>query len=554
MEKVRRIALIFAAAIAGLAATMLLAVNLYVQSHATQERIQKELSQRLGTQLRIQRISVTPWWGLKLTGITIPQADPSLGHAFLKADTFRLRIRFASLFTGRLVIKEVSLVKPKVVWAQNAAGKWRIPPTAAIAEAPAAAPPEVTSVPIAPESVPAAPPAVSAPAEPVPPEAAPAEPLDDPARPFTPEVRRVNLADGSFRFLDVNGKPVATFEGVNFRSSFRNATALRGDASIAKTSLRNRFFLEQLETPLKYDPVELELSQITARAGGGEITGRFNMRPGETNSPFDVLVKFRDVQADRIVSDAGGPEGMVQGRLEGFLDANGNTADPNALAGTGEIHLHDGQVRQYSLLVALAQLLQIDELRQLSFDEAHVKYHIEPAVVTIDELLLSSANIRLTATGTISFSGRLRLESQLAINEKIRGQLFRPIRDNFQPIEQPGYAAVPFQVTGTIDRPKTDLMDKLVGSELKDLSGIISSFLGGGKSERPKKKKSPGPSPAAATESESAVEGAAASEQAVAPGEGAQGERPSPPKEAAVSDEPAPTLAPAASPAPTSSP
>src|SRR5438105_2831009 len=53
----------------------LLGANLYVQSQATQERIQQELSQRLKMPLQIQRISVTPWGGLKLSGITIPQRN-----------------------------------------------------------------------------------------------------------------------------------------------------------------------------------------------------------------------------------------------------------------------------------------------------------------------------------------------------------------------------------------------------------------------------------------------------------------------------------------------
>ena len=114
------------------------------------------------------------------------------------------------------------------------------------------------------------------------------------------------------------------------------------------------------------------------------------------------MVKFRDLDADRIVADAHGPAGMVQGKLEGHLDATGNTADPNALNGAGEIFLRDGQVRRYSLLVALGQLLQIEELMQLRLDQAHVKYHITPGVVTIDELLLTSPNIRLSATGTVT--------------------------------------------------------------------------------------------------------------------------------------------------------
>ena len=304
---------------------------------------------------------------------------------------------------------------------------------------------------------------------------------------------------GRFRFLDEKLKDVATFDDVQFRSDFRTATDLRGDISIEKTSLRDRFFLEQLQSPLRYAPDEIDFSHITARAGGGEITGRFTLLPQTENSPFTVSVKFHDIQADRIVADAGGARGMITGRLEGHLDASGTIADENALAGAGEIILRDGQVQQYSLLVALGQLLQIEELRQLHFDQAQVKYHINPGVITIDELLFRSQNIRLSATGTVSFDGKLQLESQLAVSEGMRGQLFRAIRENFKPIDEPGYFAVSFQVSGTVGRPKTNLMDKLIGRDLKDLGSVINSFIGGGKSDKAKKKKAaeaPAPAPA----------------------------------------------------------
>jgi len=308
--------------------------------------------------------------------------------------------------------------------------------------------------------------------------------------PFTPEIQRVNLVHGRFQFLDEKLKGVATFDDVRFRSGFRTATDLLGNISIKKTSLRDRFFLEQLQSPVRYAPDELDFSQITARAGGGEITGRFTLLPQTEDSPFTVNIKFRDIQADRIVTDAGGARGMITGRLEGHLDASGTTAaDQNALAGAGEIILHDGQVQQYSLLVALGQLLQIDELRQIHFDQAQVKYHLNPGVVTIDELLFRSKNIRLFATGTVSFEGNLHLESQLAVSEKMRSQLFRAIRENFQPIDEPGYSGVRFQVSGTVGRPKTNLMEKLIGRDLKDLGSVIDSLIGGRKSGKTKKKK-----------------------------------------------------------------
>jgi len=479
--------------VVALAAIVLTGVNLYVQSEGTHAKIQQELSRRLGTTLAIRSMSVTPWGGLELSGITIPQTLPVGPRHFLEAKTFRLRVRFLSLFSRRLVIKEVALVDPNVVWPQDAEGKWKLPRSRATKTAAphvsqlktrnqlprAAQAPQTQRPPVVPIS----------PAGPAPgiqslmnsPSSIP-----EPRLAVPPEVRRVSIKNGNFSFLDHAGRLLASFNGVDFRTSIRSALALHGNTKIARISLRDRFFLEDLRSPLRYEPDVLELSKIAASAGKGQINGYFAMQPEAEGSPFTTSVKFRDVLADEIVADAGGSKGMVHGRLEGNFQASGKTADPEAFVGKGEISLQDGRVQQYSLLVLLGELLQIEELRELQLEQAEAKYHVGPGLVTIDELILRSPNIRLTASGTIAFDGAVKLDSQLAINDKIRGQLFKAIRQNFQPINEPGYSAIDFQVGGTIDRPSTNLMDRLVG---RDISSMINSFFGGGKKERAKKKK-----------------------------------------------------------------
>jgi hypothetical protein len=301
-----------------------------------------------------------------------------------------------------------------------------------------------------------------------------------------PEVQRLNIKNGNFTFLDGSGKMLASFTGVDFRSSLRSALAIRGKATVAKISLRDRFFLEQLQSPLRYEPDVLELSKISAHAGSGEVNGYFAMQPEAEDSPFTTRVTFSNVLADQIIADAGGSKGMVQGKLEGSFQASGKTADPDALIGKGELFLRDGRVQQYGLLVLLGQILQIEELRELDLEQAHVKFHVNPGLILIDELLLHSANIRLTASGTVAFDGTLKLDSKLAINDKIRGQLFKAIRQNFQPTSEAGYFALDFQVRGSVDRPSTNLVDMLVG---RDLGNVINRLFGAGKTERPKKKK-----------------------------------------------------------------
>jgi len=493
MRKLRRLVVIALGALIALGVVLLLGVNLYVQSQGAQAKIQQELTRTLGVPLKIRSMSVTPWGGLELSGITIPQTSSVAPKDFLDAKTFRLRVRYPSLFSRRLVINVVSLINPRVVWPQDAEGKWRLP------SAQAAQPHDVpiTDAPTIPQS--------AAQIQPVPTSAlsgataaaavasSPAVIARDqlarrePRRAVAPEVRRVSVRNGDFTFLDKAGRLVAGFAGVDFRTNIRSAEALYGDAKVARISLRDRFFLDQLRSPLRYEPDVLELSKITARVANGEVNGYFAIQPEAEDAPFTTSVNFHDVLADQIVEHAGGPKGMVKGKLEGNFQASGKTSDMEALIGKGEISLREGRVEQYRLLVLLGQILQIEELQELHLDQAEAKYHLSPGLVTIDELLLRSPNIRLTASGTVGFDGSLQLNSQLAINDRVRGQLFRAIRDNFHPIDEPGLSAIEFQVGGTVDRPSTNLVERLVG---RDISSMLNSFFGA-KKDRPKKKKKP---------------------------------------------------------------
>ena len=469
-----------------LAAVVLLGMNLYVQSQGTQARIERELRRHFGANLHIGRISVTPWGGLQLSGISVSQKDQRNPGNFLEAQSLNLQLRFLSLFSKKLVFTEAALVEPKVTWQQDERGKWRLPSAAERETQPpsetGALETELPAFTPNVELLPSATPLPEATAEP--------SAIPEKKDRLVTEIRRINLQRGDFRFLDRSGKLVAAFENVGLRSLMRDPTTLHGRATVEKISLRDLFFLQQLTTPLHYEKGKLEFSQITARAADGEITGRFSMESQIEDSPFSTEVRFRNVQADRLIAEAGGQAGILQGKLEGNFQASGKTADADALAGSGEIILNDGQVKQYPLLVAIGQMLQIDELTQLHLDQAGAKYHISPGIVTIDQLDLRSSNIHLSATGTVSFSGKMHLDSRLSINDKLYDRLFKPIRANFQPSDEAGFYAVDFQVTGAVDRPKTNLLEKAMGGGIKDLLNNILR----GKTDRPRKKKSAEPS------------------------------------------------------------
>jgi len=459
----------------------LLGANLYVQSQTTQQRIQQELSQRLKMPLQIQRISVTPWGGLNLSGITIPQLNDPHATPFLEAKNFRLRVKVRSIFWRPLVIKEVALIGPAVIWPQNESGEWRVPMKEPSVEPQMPPQPEATAT-APPETV------VQVTPSPLETESKQAKVAKTESTATGPQIRKVRLSDGSFHFLDREKRNVALFDGVQFSSSMRDIATLRGQVRIENIALRDRVFLSALRSPIRYNPDELALPELTAQIAKGQLTGDFSMSPQEKDSPFTVHASFHRLQADQLVAEAGGSRDIVRGVLEGTLDATGKTADPDALTGSGTILLQNGRVQQFAVLAAVGQLLQIEELTQLDLEQAEAKYHLNGSTVLIDELILRSPNLRLTATGSISLrGGKLALDSVLAINDKIRSQLFRGIRENFVPTSEPGQYALQFHVGGTVDKPKTDLVERAVGADLNNLGGVIDALLGHGKGKKKKK-------------------------------------------------------------------
>ena len=101
----------------------LVCVNLYIQSPRAQEQIEQQLSKALRMPLKITNTSLSPWSGLRVTGITIPNGDTT----FLEAGSFSASYRALPLLAGKLIIPEMSVDRPRVVWKQDAEGKWKLP-------------------------------------------------------------------------------------------------------------------------------------------------------------------------------------------------------------------------------------------------------------------------------------------------------------------------------------------------------------------------------------------------------------------------------------------
>jgi hypothetical protein len=141
-------------------------------------------------------------------------------------------------------------------------------------------------------------------------------------------------------------------------------------------------------------------------------------------------------------------------------------------------------------LVKLGELLQIDELQLLKLSDARVDATVHSERVQVDNIILKSDNLILRGSGPVRFNGKMNLDASLLVNRKIQQQLKGVLSKNFIDSEDPDYRELPFTVTGRIDNPKTDLLDKLIGAKVgQDVGGMLMNILRSGASQKPEEKK-----------------------------------------------------------------
>ncbi|HYR58265.1 MAG TPA: AsmA-like C-terminal region-containing protein [Chthoniobacteraceae bacterium] len=458
MKKLSKAILIALAAVLVLVLAVVFGVNLYIQSPGVQARIQEGISGALRVPLKITNTSVTPWGDLRITGITVPNGDANL----LEAAAFRAHHRFLPIFAGRLVISDMSVDSPKIVWPQNADGKWELPPPGQAAAKSAAA------------ALESSPQAVSQPAA----ESKPREAKPKKSSGFQVVVEGFEIKHGNVELLDAAKQRVASFADVNMRYTTLTAERVEGTASIGRLEWAQTFTFENVRTPFSYTAAGLDLPQMSGTIGGGPFTASFNLKSDEPQSPFLLGMKFDEVDLAHVATAAGWAEGQASGTLGGTLDLHGNFPRFSKAEGAAHLTLRDGRFHEFSYFEMIGQALQIRQLSDLRLKDSSADATIADERIQFQNLTLDASDLQLTAKGTARFDGKLQLNARLIAQNALIKQLPSLVRDNFAAGEN-DTRYIDFNITGKAAKPKTDLLDKIVGTKLQaQFDDLVNGLFG----------------------------------------------------------------------------
>lgn len=454
MRKFAKIFLVAGAVLLGLYALALLGLNIYLQSETLQRRIRSSASQAVGMPVSIRGTHYTPWSGFCVSGISVPSRDaPGRPPAF-EIESVSFRFGLWGLLHGRLSIQEVLVTKPTIVLFSKPA------PT------PSPTPPAVADV--APTDQ------VTGGSVITPPPLPAAKPVPTPG-PQLVELHAIRVTQGTFRSYDAKGALILGLDGVDVKANVGADKKAEGKFLIAETSLGVSLHPKKATGSFSWEKGTLIIPDLRAEWAGGKLSGTLDVNPARdfvaTAAAEGLLLKI-------LATDAGiGAEG-TRGSLYAKGRLKGRAGQPETYVGGVDVTVHEARIQPADFIRQIGELTGIQELQTLELKTAEGKFSIRDKKVVTESAVLESANLILDATGPTGFDGKMKLQARLHLNDRLRGNLAGLLGSNFKPSDREGYQQVPFNITGTVSRPKTDLLEKLTGFRIgQDVGGLLKNLF-----------------------------------------------------------------------------
>ena len=216
----------------------------------------------------------------------------------------------------------------------------------------------------------------------------------------------------------------------------------------------NRIYLNQLQLSA-WDSARLEAS--------GEIDGKSNRHSIDGSISG---VKCSDVLSGDWVK-------RLSGDLETTFSYNNHTGPAVA---SGKLVLKNGNLTAFPALDALATFSNTQRFRSLAFNDARSDWQWQDGRLTLDNLVIASDGA-IRAEGKMIIDGE-NLDGQLNIGlpPEVLAKLPSAASDVFA-IDERGMRWAPMRITGTTDKPKEDLSDRLMSAAATRLIGKLQQGI-----------------------------------------------------------------------------
>lgn len=494
MQSIAKPILIITGTILALYAMGVLFVNIYLQSGGVQFKLRQAVVHATGIEPVISQTYYTPWSGLTVSGFKFPQSGDAK-KPLLSVRAIKCRVAMGPLLGGQVVIKDIAVEHPSLLLVQGQSPVWpgdtaipfpvreKTPPQAA-RPAPSA---EATQKPTAYPAPNAASTAVTESANSEEGKAKFAKPV---------RVEHFRILEGQAAFYPAQGGRAIRLEGLSVDGQVAPDGIACGSFRIKSATLFESVRQRDITGQFEYQDGDLKITNLQAAWAGGTINGDFEISNGPDRF-LTASLTAGNVTLHKLAEDAGFTAEGTEGLLFAKANLQGIPGNEQSFTGAVLANLSEARMQPIDPLRQLGELLRINELRILELRNARAALSIRDGKILVDAVELETANLLMDASGEALFDGSLDLDARFHVTQRLLQDSLGFIGSKFKVSDREGYAHMPFSITGTVSRPKSDLLDKLVGVRLgDDVGGLLKNLLRMPKKEKKKKENQPAATPA----------------------------------------------------------
>lgn len=418
-----------------LAVALLLAVPLVggilLRTEAVQRRIMEGLSLGTGMQVKCESFQPGFWSATRLTRLTASNQDGSS----VSANEAYVKLDLLPLVVGRLVFRDVRLEGVRLICIESSR-----PRTGAAGGA----------------------------------DVHKRQGVEGKRLALFQALRTLRVSEAAVDWQLADGRTKLQMEGVDLSLQLNDKNEGSGDLNVNRCTWMDVIVLREGRAEMRLADGTLRLEKIKAACGEGGVAGSGEVALVSPQS-FAFRLNAADVDLEKMSDEL--PNLRLSGKAQGALQMDGSLVDEASWAGGAKLEIRDGKLKGVNLLQMLGQIFQIQEISNFQIKQGVAKVRIADRRMWLDEFKLDGGDLLLSAPGSLDFERNLALNAKLSIPERLlNGRVAQLLSRGFSAPDEAGLRSIGFQVSGTLDKPSTNLMDKVVGD---GLGGVVNQLLGG---------------------------------------------------------------------------
>ena len=268
----------------------------------------------------------------------------------------------------------------------------------------------------------------------------------------------VEINQGEVVMTSTGGTELLRIDDLRMRFDYSGGEDA-GRLEIGHVTLLEHLDLQELVSPLKIEGDQVTLTSLSARCGGGEISGELTFGQRLSGTPFAARLSAQGIELAKFLQAAA--PGLATGKVGGEVTLRGVAQIMESIQGVGELHVESALLEPGPEFEKLRGAFDVDGQGRIKLDPVAAQFAISGGNLGLREASIGSGRVLVKSVGAVRMDGALNVAARIYLAEDLySGVRSKPVAGRapleFIRLEGTDWFHRDEIVTGTLKAPRLD--------------------------------------------------------------------------------------------------